>query len=50
MVLTKPCRISLIREHLSLNVYCFYYARTEKIQLFGKIDSEKNAKKLHCIK
>ena len=46
-ILTKPCRITLIREHLLLNASWFSYARTQKIQFFGKTDSEKNTKKLH---
>ena len=48
-VLAKPCRTPLIREDLSLNASSFSYARTQKIEFFGKIDSKKNTKKLHSI-
>ena len=45
-ILAKPCRTSLIREHLSLNA-SWSYTRTKKIIFFWKIYSEKNTKKLH---
>ena len=44
---TKPCQTPVIREQLSLNASWFSCARTQKIQLSGKIESEKNTKKLH---
>ena len=48
-ILTKPCRTQLIREHFSLNkcLLIFFRQNIKKIQFFGKIDSEKNSKKLH---
>ena len=47
-ILTKPYRTPLKRENLSLNASWFFYTKTQKkIQFFGKIDSEKNTKKLH---
>ena len=39
-ILTKPSRTPLIREHISLNTSWFSSARTQKIQFFGKSDSE----------
>ena len=43
-VLAKPCRTPLITEDLSLNASSFSYARTQKTQFFGKIDSKKKKK------
>ena len=40
-VLTKPCRTSLIREHLSLNASWFSYARTQKNTFFEKLIRKK---------